>query len=141
MWKSIHTGLIAGPPVAMGRPRLARSGHAYTPPKSREYMQHAIDTITNDWGDAPPLANMPLKLCVQFIHRRPARIKGPGRVLKTTKPDIDNLIKMVMDAISKSGVWVDDNLVVEIQATDYYANAYEPPHTMYTIYNHQPEIQ
>lgn len=139
MWNCLHTGLIAGPPVAMGRPRMTRGGRAYTPAKSREYMNMAIEQIKTDWANKPPLADQPLKLCVQFIHKRPARIKVPGRVLKTTKPDIDNLIKMVMDAISKAGVWVDDNLIVEIQCTDYYANSYETPHTMYSIYEHQPE--
>jgi Holliday junction resolvase RusA-like endonuclease len=30
---------------------------------------------------------------------------------KTTKPDADNLLKPVMDALTKIGVWVDDSLV------------------------------
>tara|TARA_B100000513_G_scaffold192048_1_gene117966 strand:- start:7409 stop:7720 length:312 start_codon:yes stop_codon:yes gene_type:complete len=103
-------------------------------------MQHAVDQIQNQYGDAEKLANQPLRLQLVFVHKRPQRIKCTQRVPKTTKPDIDNLIKMVMDAITKSGIWLDDNIVTEVAASDWYANEYEQPHVMYSIYTKQPQI-
>lgn len=138
MWKCKHTGIIFGPPVAMGRPRMTRTGRAYTPAKSREYMQLAIEQIRNNWGENEQLANEPLRLHLVFVHKRPKRITATERVPKTTKPDIDNLIKMVMDALTKSEIWTDDNIVTEVGASDWYANEYEQPHTMYSIYTKQP---
>ena len=140
MWDCIHTGFIFGPPVAMGRPRMTKQGRAYTPAKSREYMAHAVDQIQRQYGDAPQLANEPLRLQLVFVHKRPARIKCTQRTPKTTKPDIDNLIKMVMDALTKSGIWLDDNIVTEVAASDWYANEYEQPHVMYSIYTQRPNM-
>jgi len=138
MWKCLHTGIIFGPPVAMGRPRMTKQGRAYTPAKSREYMNNAIDQITDHWGNKPQLANEPLRVHLVFVHKRPKRITATERVPKTTKPDIDNLIKMVLDALTKACIWTDDNIVTEICATDWYANEYEQPHVMYSIYTKQP---
>lgn len=138
MWKCKHSGIIFGPPVAMGRPRMTRTGRAYTPAKSREYMELAIEQIRENWGNNVQLANEPLRLHLVFVHKRPKRITATERVAKTTKPDIDNLIKMVMDALTKSEIWTDDNIVTEVCASDWYANEYEPPHTMYSIYTKQP---
>jgi len=134
MWDCVHTGFIFGPPVAMGRPRMTKQGRAYTPAKSREYMADAVGQIQKQYGDATQLANEPLRLQLVFVHKRPQRIKHTQRVPKTTKPDIDNLIKMVMDALTKSGIWLDDNIVTEVAASDWYANEYEQPHVMYSIY-------
>lgn len=140
MWDCVHTGFIFGPPVAMGRPRMTRHGRAYTPAKSREYMAGAVEQIQHQFGNAAQLANQPLRLQLVFVHKRPARIKSNRRTPKTTKPDIDNLIKMVMDALTKSGIWLDDNIVTEVAASDWYANEYEQPHVMYSIYTQRPRL-
>ena len=138
MWECYNMGIIWGNPVAMGRPRMTRGGRAYTPIKSREYMNDAIEQIKRQWDGKPMLANQPLRLHLVFVHPRPKRIASNERTPKMTKPDLDNLIKMVMDSLTKSEIWIDDNIVTEINATDWYANAYERPHVMYSIYTKQP---
>jgi len=59
-----------------------------------------------------------------FVSKRPQRLfrkkDNDGRILKTTKPDIDNMVKMVLDIMTKWKVWTDDYQVVSIQAEDYY---------------------
>lgn len=40
----------------------------------------------------------------------------------TTRPDIDNYIKAVMDAINNSGLWIDDSQVAVLTASKQYSN-------------------
>ncbi len=40
------------------------------------------------------------------------------------KPDIDNLVKAVMDAMTFAGVWRDDSLVWNVHATKIYAGKF-----------------
>jgi len=37
------------------------------------------------------------------------------------KPDVDNLVKLVLDALNRSGYWVDDAQVCEIATRKVYA--------------------
>jgi Holliday junction resolvase RusA-like endonuclease len=131
-WNLKHAGIIPVAPKAMGRPRVTKFG-TYTPKTSKQYMDMAITHIRQQW-QMQPIATQ-CKLVVSFVHPRPQRLPNEGgRVAKTTKPDIDNLLKMFMDACSYAGVWVDDNLVVEVTATDQYGASYEAPHTFYGVY-------
>jgi Holliday junction resolvase RusA-like endonuclease len=62
-----------------------------------------------------------------------------ARIPKVTKPDIDNLIKMVLDVLTKAEVWVDDNQVVQVVAEDWYCSKAEEPHTQWRIYTMQED--
>jgi Holliday junction resolvase RusA-like endonuclease len=39
----------------------------------------------------------------------------------TVKPDIDNLVKLVLDAMTKAGFWKDDSQVVILKAEKRWA--------------------
>lgn len=52
--------------------------------------------------------NCPIMLCAEWIFRRPKKAKG---LYKTTKPDTDNLQKMLKDVMTDCGFWKDDALV------------------------------
>ena len=47
--------------------------------------------------------------------------KDLENVVRPKKPDIDNLIKTVLDGLTKAQVWKDDNLVVSISASKLYS--------------------
>ncbi len=126
MWELIFQGFFPGQPIATGRSRHGKYG-TYTPPKTREYMKTHIFQAEKTWEG-------PVKISITFVHQRPKRIKDPNRTFKTTTPDIDNLCKMVFDILTKSGVWLDDNQVVVLEAADYYSSIYEEPHTTFSIY-------
>lgn len=72
-----------------------------------------------------PFADVPLKVGFQFVYKLP---KSKRKLAKTTnnniphtvKPDIDNLQKFYLDAMS-SIVYVDDNLVYCVEAAKYYS--------------------
>lgn len=71
----------------------------------------------------PPLLGA-VGVSVLAIHKRPGRLcrqRDPrGRVFATTKPDIDNIAKLVMDALSKAGIYGDDTQVVRLRAESWY---------------------
>lgn len=57
-----------------------------------------------------PFSNA-VRLCVRFTYKRPETRRF--EVYKTTRADLDNLEKTVMDALTKAHWWVDDSLVVD----------------------------
>lgn len=40
---------------------------------------------------------------------------------KTTKPDVDNLAKLILDAMTKSRYWNDDNQVAELSISKHWS--------------------
>ena len=138
-WVIHSQGTFHASPVALGRPRMSRFG-AYTPKKSKEYQESMLESLES--VDEPLTG--PIKLSVTFCHKRPQRLNRKSdtlaRIPKTTKPDIDNLIKMVMDVLTNAEVWVDDNQVVSVTAEDWYCSKQEEPHTQWRIYTiHQQQ--
>lgn len=141
IWSPVFRGSIPGKPVAMGRPRMSRN-RMFTPPNSRKYMDEAARIIS----EATDLKiDQPVRVGMEFIFPRPkAMPKGyrnhlvdwgqqKGRVWKWTKPDIDNLEKMVLDSMVKAGLLQDDNLVVETHSRKYYGATGEAPRIEYKI--------
>ncbi len=141
VWDSVLRGTIPGKPVAMGRPRIGRN-RMFTPKASREYMEEAARIIS----EATELRiTEPVQVYMTFIFPRPKSMpKGykehlstwgdeKGRVWKWTKPDIDNLEKMTLDSIVKSGVLRDDSQVVSTHSEKYYGALGEAPQVKFTI--------
>ena len=134
MWKLEHQGILQGQPRSLGRPRGTRTGRQYTAPKDREYQATHLAAL----GESPKAITGPIRIQMIFISKRPQRLQGKkhsdSRIWKPTKPDLDNMIKMVLDILTKWGIWQDDNQVVSIQAEDYYCGKHEEPHTIFQIY-------
>lgn len=57
-----------------------------------------------------------------FYINRPASVSEKKRLYPSVQPDLDKLIRAVLDAIVASGIIKDDALVVEIAAVKRYAN-------------------
>jgi len=110
-------------PVAKARPRVTMVGgraRAYTPKKSADYERQ----IAREWAhkrqsDAVRLDivfGMPIP---QSWSKKQQDAAASGLILPSKKPDIDNLIKAVMDALN--GVaYDDDNQVVELSGKKVY---------------------
>jgi Holliday junction resolvase RusA-like endonuclease len=141
IWSDVMTGSIPGKPIAMGRPRFARN-RMYTPPTSRKFMDEAARIISES---TDLKIDQPVRVRMEFVFPRPKTMpkgykmhvvdwgKTNGRVWKWTKPDIDNLEKMLLDSMVKAGILQDDNLVVETHSGKYYGALGEAPHIQYTI--------
>ena len=126
---------VDGDPVAMGRPRFTRNGRVYTPKKTEEAVNH-IASVAAEMIPYRECGDM-FDVSIQFYHKRPKRFKKGPAVRKPTKPDIDNLIKPVLDGLNRSGIWKDDNQVVSIRANKYYCATDEAPRTLIFLYRVQ----
>jgi crossover junction endodeoxyribonuclease RusA len=91
---------IEGEPVAKARPRLGANGNIYTPKASRVYEE-----LVAWYAKRLPIYDGEVLLNVTFYC-------SPSRKL----PDLDNLIKSLLDGLQKGGALIDDRQVSEINA-------------------------
>lgn len=111
---------IPGTPVAKGRPKLSTQGgfaRAYTPKKTREWEAYAAEVLREAWGDEKPI-NAACRAVV--VAAWPTKDKRKWNTCKTTRPDVDNVAKAVLDAAQAAGVLVDDARVVSLRVSKYY---------------------
>jgi len=107
---------VPGEPVAKGRPRFARVGQnvrTFTPQKSARFEDRVRLCAINAGVEA---IEGPVSLAViaRWPSRKPDLKKGtrPGE-WKSTRPDLDNVLKAVLDALN--GVaYLDDGQVVTV---------------------------
>lgn len=130
---------IPGVPVAQPRQRMAKIGgflRSYTPASDPvNTFKAAVQLAWSDKIDAPPMVG-PLRLTVQFVLPRPdylntKKCRG-GRRWYSRKPDLDNCLKSVKDALNKMA-WRDDSQVCQVYASKQYAGSDEQPHTVLTV--------
>lgn len=97
-----------------GRPRFTRSGRPYTPKDTRDYERDIRDAFENAPGRPPEPFSGPIAVCIMTYRQLPK--STPKSVISepdTHKPDIDNVAKIVLDALN--GVaWEDDAQVVRL---------------------------
>jgi Holliday junction resolvase RusA-like endonuclease len=117
------TFTIPGAPRGKGRPRFARRGNfvrTYTDPATASYENLIALAAKAEHGDNPPLDG-PLAMTLLFVLPRPK--SAPKRVtLPASRPDLDNLVKAVLDGCNQAGVWSDDARVVEMFARKVYGD-------------------
>lgn len=108
-------------PVSKGRPRFCRKGKftmAYTDKQTIE-AETNFKAQASHYKPLKPIEG-PIRLTLTFASIKPK--SKPKKVRYwTTRPDLDNYIKLVEDAMNKI-FWVDDSQIVEIQATKIYAD-------------------
>lgn len=118
---------IPGTPVAKGRPRFSRrSGRTFTPAKTAA----AEDTLKARamallMGQPNLPLRGPLRLEATFTSVVPASWSKKKRAeakAPTSRPDVDNLLKLAMDALN-GVVWVDDAQLVTIICRKVYGDA------------------
>ena len=89
---------VLGDPVPKGRPRFARTstGHVrtYTPQKTTEYESRVALA-----AQGTPLLSSPLCISINFYIKRPKALKGDSPIPHTKRPDLDNLVKAVLDGL------------------------------------------
>lgn len=134
---------VPGPPHGKGRPRAStRGGHVrmYTDKRTAAYEQRVAWAAAEALGDQPPITG-PVSVSVIAYRQRPkkpgpkhecrggVRWDGTGYRLCTSKPDIDNLMKSILDGINFAGVWGDDVQVAECHAMKLWCRADEQPRT------------
>ena len=131
------SGTIYAPPVTKDRPRLTVRGHSYNTEKTRKAQQRQsflFRGVAYKSGKKFPIKrNVPLEVYLQFCHQDKKR-KGP----KITTPDIDNLCKLTLDAISNSRIWNDDKQVTKVILEDLWVGPEEKSKIHFSISEHIP---
>lgn len=124
-----HFVVITGQPVAKGRPRFCRNGHVHAHQASMRWEDSAAVQLRAAIG--PQMYNQPLKLEVTAYFQRPQRLmrksSPQNRIHHTAKPDADNILKAVGDALVKAGVVRDDSCINAQYCVKYYAAKDAPP--------------
>jgi Holliday junction resolvase RusA-like endonuclease len=113
--KLIYSVFVEGQPKAQPRPRKGRYGNFYNPPAAgvwKEAVQAAF--LVNR---KPVIESRIVALKINFFFHRDGT--GGEAAPHTGKPDIDNLIKPVMDALTAIGIWKDDCAVNTVEAKKY----------------------
>ena len=113
--------VIHGKPAPQPRVRAYRRGeHAgvYTPDTAAEWKSQVTLAALPYRG---LFATGTLRLEVEFYLPRPKARKNDDYV--AVKPDIDNLLKSTMDALSNAGVWHDDAQVAAVVMSKRYEQA------------------
>lgn len=109
--------VIPGEPVGKGRPRFTRNGHAYTPEATASY-QTLVKLEYERQVDAEPFAKgVPLVLTINAMYAIPAstskkqrQLMLSGAIFPTKKPDCDNIIKIIADALNGLAYYDDSQL-------------------------------
>lgn len=120
---------VAGEPKGKGRPRLGRSGHAYTPKDTAVYENLVKVCFQGKYPDHKPLdPDVPVKATIQAYYSIPKStskkkridmIMGFLRPLK--KPDCDNIAKIICDALNNI-VYHDDSQICELTVSKKYSD-------------------
>jgi Holliday junction resolvase RusA-like endonuclease len=117
---------IQGTPVAKGRPRVAQSGHVYTPEKTRNYEQRIREmTAITMAGRSATKSAVIVHVAVIFEPppsaprtRRDALLNNGVHAIK---PDLDNVVKAALDGICfENGAIRDDKQIIELCAFKQY---------------------
>jgi Holliday junction resolvase RusA-like endonuclease len=121
---------VPGKPMAKERPRATRAGNGvrmYTPAKTVSYESTVALFAKSALGAALPIArDIPLAMTLIEVFAVPAswsRKKRAqaldGELFPTVKPDIDNVSKIIADALNTI-VYVDDSQIVQMYADKRY---------------------
>lgn len=112
-------------PVGKGRPRFTRTGHTYTPEKTRAYEAAVAWECRKAMQGKQP-STLPQHVSIGVAIKPPkswtkAKTKRAlAGEIKPGKPDIDNFLKAILDGCN--GVaFVDDAQVISVYATKQYA--------------------
>lgn len=125
--------IIEGEPVGKGRPRAFRAGagvRMFTPAKTKTYEEAVAIEARKAMAKLPPFDG-PVLLELRMVFSVPAswtKAKRAaalaGEIVPTKKPDADNVVKALCDALNGI-VWIDDVQVTDLVARKHFG---EHPH-------------
>ena len=132
---------IPGEPCGKGRPRFTKAGHTYTPQKTAVYenlvkleYERQCSGIRFDEGAVGIKITAYFAVPKSVSQKKKAEMIS-GNVFPTKKPDADNILKIVADALNGIA-YGDDKQVVTAQVQKQYA---EQAHTKVEIWRYGDE--
>jgi Holliday junction resolvase RusA-like endonuclease len=108
-------------PLAKQSCRFTKSGRKYTPADVKKAAADMRAQAERQWCDNEPFSSgVRLSVVFFFEHLKSATEKQKNmRIYKTTRPDLDNLLKNLLDSLQ--GVcFVNDGQICELTASKFY---------------------
>lgn len=125
---------VYGQPIAKGRPRLGKWG-TYTPEKTINY-ENLVKMSYLEEHKGKELLKGELSMIINFYFAIPKstskknrKLMNEGKIRHNKKPDIDNCIKSITDALNGIA-YKDDSQIVQVKACKLYS---EEPKTEVVI--------
>ncbi len=118
---------VPGKVKGKGRPRVnTTTAIAYTPTKTKEYEELIKQYFILKYRKINPLENR-IKVTIQAYFSIPKNTNKTqkeemlkGNISPTKKPDIDNIAKIVLDALNKLA-FKDDNQITKLNLEKIYS--------------------
>lgn len=122
---------VPGEPIGKARPRVV-DGHAYTPSRTKAYEQAVRLAYKQAVKDRPEPErrwdkDAQLSLQIAAFYQLPKRVSRQmrGAMLRweerpKKKPDLDNILKIVADALNDLA-YHDDSQIVHMHASKYWS--------------------
>lgn len=133
-------------PKGQPRPRAVSFGgniRIYNPNTAKDYKksigQNMIDEAIKQGLELPIHGSFFIETSIEFARpKRLERKKDPDEAIPhTSKPDIDNVLKVIMDSIQQHGGVTDDSGIAGVHATKWYCPKGEKAKTTITLYREQ----
>lgn len=142
-WTPVITVRVYGTPKGQPRPRAfaKRFGNKFAArvfdPGPAEGWKSCVAAAFASHRSAPAIDGA-IRCDIIYLMPRPKRLCRKsdldGRMLCIDKPDLDNMDKAVLDAITQLGIWGDDKQVCGGERWKYYAARDERPGCEIIIY-------
>ena len=130
---------VTGRPLAKGRVRFTKSGHAFTPDRTVGF-EGKLALAAQAAMDGRPPAEGPVAVTLEVLLPIPKSwslkkyvAARDGTLRPTGRPDLDNFAKM-LDALNLV-VWNDDSQIVELVVFKRYSEAPQLAITVDTIFD------
>ncbi len=104
-------------PVAKGRPKFTKRGFAYTPAKTKDAEKFIRAFVS---GYPKFATGLPLAMSIDFYLSKPKSV-GKKREFPTTRPDIDNYCKLILDSLN-GVLFHDDGQIIRLLARKEYGS-------------------
>lgn len=119
---------VPGEIVGKGRPRMNTfTGAIYTPTKTKYYETFIKNCFVNKYPTFRILPEEEIKVTIIAYFDIPKSVSKKKRekmlnneIRPTKKPDIDNITKVILDALNEF-VYHDDTQIVELDIKKYYS--------------------
>lgn len=119
--------IIPGEPVAKGRPRITRNGHAYTPEKTTNYENLVRLAFMQQCGKTNPYEGEITAVIDAYMQIPKSASKKRQEAMRchetrpTKRPDGDNIAKAVLDSLNGLA-YKDDSQVVDCTIRKFYSD-------------------
>lgn len=118
---------VPGKVVGKGRPRInTNTGITYTPTSTKDYETLIQQYFLVKYPRYRPIENRVKVEIIAYLGIPKSTLKKNiesmlnGDISPTKKPDIDNIVKAILDALNKFAYY-DDNLVCKIEVEKKYS--------------------